>query len=173
MRGIWHKERRQLYLQSFPCHITEPRVYPGSSRDHSEDLTRGYMLIFVWRSLEGNNTAKKERGTGHRQADCLGQKSVNFFPKKPESKHKARGSGSHTISVTTNQLGRCHGKAAIGNKHTRLCPSKALFVETGSRFGLQVLVCQLQSKIAVFKGTFCSNEMLHRCSTQFCRHTGL
>lgn len=64
MRGIWHKERRQLYLQSFPCHITEPRVYPRSSRDHSEDLTRGYMLIFVWRSLEGNNRAKKERGTG-------------------------------------------------------------------------------------------------------------
>ena len=107
------------------------------------------------------------------QVFILEQKSVNFFPKKPESEHKARGSGSHTISVTINQLGRCHGKAAMVNKHTRLGPSKALFVETGSRFGLQVLVCRLQSKRALFKGTFCSNEMVHRCSTHFCRHTGL
>lgn len=133
---------------------------------------RGYMLIFVWRSLEGNNTAEKERGTELQTGRLPRAEIMNFLPKKPEWTQQGALEAIPYLLQLTN-LVSCHGKAAIGNKHTRLCPSKALFVETGSRFGLQVLVCRLQSKIALFKGTFCSNEMLHRCSTQFCRHTGL
>lgn len=87
------------------------------------------MLIFVWRSLWKVTIQQRRKGEQDwRQADCLEQKSVNFFPKKPGSEQKARGSGSHTISVTTNQLGHGHVKAATVNRHTGLCPSKALSV---------------------------------------------
>ena len=65
LRGIWHKGREQLCLQSFLCHITEPTVYPGSSRNHSEDLTRAVCAHFCGEiTVEGNNTAEEERGTG-------------------------------------------------------------------------------------------------------------
>lgn len=83
LRGIWHKGRKQLYLQSFLCHIAEPIVYPGSSRNHSEDLTRGTCAHFwVEITVEGNNTAEEERGIGLETGRLPRAEISELLPKK-------------------------------------------------------------------------------------------
>lgn len=135
LREYGIKKEGQLYLQSFPCHITEPSIYPGKQQGSLRGLTGVHAHIFVW-IMEGNNTAEKERGT-ELQTGRLPRAEIQWTSLKARVNTKQRALEAIPYLLQLNQLGRCHGKAAIGT-NTQGCAPVKLFGETGSRFGLQV-----------------------------------